>query len=348
MKGSENMANLTNHERPGIYSGYEMASVLQSGSGGKAVAIATLVSGADAGLAGEVVTLHKAEGFSSESVMGQMVALALANGAYCVYAYGVKDAGGYAAAYEALLGCDNVGVLVSDASGESGLQLVREAVVAASNDRRECVGVCGVCGAVSEQIALAQVVNSERMVLVGTTAAAGEGLFAAAVGGAVAALGDVSVPLGGAELNGALPECGVFSDNEIDALVRGGVTAVESRRGVVEVVRAVTSRSKSGNGSDSTWRELTTVLIVDNVVSGLRESLKARFHRARNTEQMRGAIRSQVILELENKKSREMIAGYQAVSVQAMEENPTVCLVTFAFSVSHGLNQIWISAHISV
>jgi Phage tail sheath protein. len=110
----------------------------------------------------------------------------------------------------------------------------------------------------------------------------------------------------------------------------------------------VTSRSKSGNGSDSTWRELTTVLIVDNVVSGLRESLKARFHRARNTEQTRGAIRSQVILELENKKNREMIAGYQAVSVQAMEENPTVCLVTFAFSVSHGLNQIWISAHISV
>ena len=342
------MAKLTNHERPGIYSGYEMASVLQSGGGGKAAAVAAMVSGEDLALAGGVVTLHKAEGFSAGSVMGQMVALALANGAYCVYAYGVSEASGYGAAYEALLACDDVGVLVSDASGESGLQLVRDAVAAASGDRRECVGVCGVSGAVSEQMALAQAVNSERMVVVGTAAGEGASLVAAAVGGAVAGLGDPSVPLGGAELNGILLDCGVFSDNEMDALVRGGVTAVESRRGVTEVVRAVTSRSKSGNGSDSTWRELSTVLIVDNVVAGMRESLKARFHRARNTEQTRGAIRSQVILELENKKNREMIGGYQAVTVQAMEENPTVCLVEFAFSVSHGLNQIWISAHISV
>ena len=342
------MANLTNHERPGIYSGYEMTSVLQSGSGGRAVALVAMVSGEEAALAGKVVTLHKAEGFSAESRMGQMVALALANGAYCVYACGVREVGEYGAAYEAVLACDNVGVLVSDAGGEGGLQLLREAVAAASADRRECVGIGGVSGTVSEQIALAQAVNSERMVLVGTTAAGGEALFAAAVGGAVAGMGDVSVPLGGAELSGALPDCGVFSDNEMDALVRGGVTAVESRRGVFEVVRAVTSRSKSGSGSDSTWRELSTVLIVDNVVSGLRESLKARFHRARNTEQTRGAIRSQVILELENKKNREMIGGYQAVSVKAMEANPTVCLVEFAFSVSHGLNQIWISAHISV
>ena len=342
------MANLTNHERPGIYSGYEMTRVLQSSSGGKAVALAARVSGADTGMAGKVVTLHKAEGFSPESVMGQMVALALTNGAYCVYAYGVGGGSDYAAAYEALLACDNVGVLVSDVTGESDLQAVRDAVGLASADRRECVGVCGARGAAAEQIALAQAVNSERMILVGTTAEAGEGLFAAAVGGAVAAMGDPSVPLGGAELSGALPDCGVFSDNEIDALVRGGVTAVESRRGIVEVVRGVTSRSKSGDGADSTWRELSTVLIVDNVVAGLRESLKARFHRARNTEQTRGAIRSQVILELENKKAREMIAGYQAVSVKAMEENPTVCLVEFAFSVSYGLNQIWISAHISV
>ena len=55
-----------------------------------------------------------------------------------------------------------------------------------------------------------------------------------------------------------------------------------------------------------------------------------------------------MILELENKLSREIITGYENVTVQADAENPTVCLVEFSFTVAHGLNQIWLSAHITV
>ena len=62
----------------------------------------------------------------------------------------------------------------------------------------------------------------------------------------------------------------------------------------------------------------------------------------------RGAIRSQVIVELENKLSREIITGYGEVTAQADSENPTVCVVEFPFTVAHGLNQIWVSAHITV
>ena len=32
----------------------------------------------------------------------------------------------------------------------------------------------------------------------------------------------------------------------------------------------------------------------------------------------------------------------------ASEDDPTVCLVEFAFTVAHGLNQVWLSAHITV
>ena len=54
------------------------------------------------------------------------------------------------------------------------------------------------------------------------------------------------------------------------------------------------------------------------------------------------------VLELENKKAREIITGYDDVSVTADPEEPTRCLVDFAFTVAHGLNQIWLSAHITV
>ena len=84
------------------------------------------------------------------------------------------------------------------------------------------------------------------------------------------------------------------------------------------------------------------------MIPTVRNALKARFRRAKNTEQSRGAIRSQVVVELENKLAREIITGYENVTVTADTENPTVCLVDFAFTVAHGLNQIWLSAHITV
>ena len=93
---------------------------------------------------------------------------------------------------------------------------------------------------------------------------------------------------------------------------------------------------------------LTTIRIVDDVIPTVRDALRARFRRAKNTEQSRGAIRSQVVLELENKLAREIITGYGEVSVEADADNPTVCLVDFSFTVAHGLNQIWLSAHITV
>ena len=47
-------------------------------------------------------------------------------------------------------------------------------------------------------------------------------------------------------------------------------------------------------------------------------------------------------------KAREIITGYDGVTVTALPENPTVCLVEFAFTVAHGLNQIWLTASITI
>ena len=75
---------------------------------------------------------------------------------------------------------------------------------------------------------------------------------------------------------------------------------------------------------------------------------EAGFTRAKNTPQVRGAIRSQVILELEQRKAAEIITDYGEVTVEELADNPTVCLVTFSFTAAHGLNQIWLSAQITV
>ena len=92
----------------------------------------------------------------------------------------------------------------------------------------------------------------------------------------------------------------------------------------------------------------TTILIVDDVIPAVRQALRSKFARAKNTAQTRGAVRSQVILELERKLASEIITGYGEVTVQPLEEAPTVCLVTFSFTVAHGLNQIYLTVHITV
>ena len=69
---------------------------------------------------------------------------------------------------------------------------------------------------------------------------------------------------------------------------------------------------------------------------------------SKNTAQVRAAIRSQVMVELENKRAQEIIDSFGEVSVKASEDDPTVCLVEFSFAVAHGLNRIYLSAHITV
>ena len=77
-------------------------------------------------------------------------------------------------------------------------------------------------------------------------------------------------------------------------------------------------------------------------------ALRSRFSRTKNTAQSRSAIRSQVIVELEKKLSAQIIESYGEVTVTASADDPTVCLVEFSFGVAHGLNQIYLTVHITV
>lgn len=342
----------TTHERPGVYSSYDASTVVDSRGGGKVVG---LVAQSAKGTAGKAVHLGRYEDaaalFGPGDAVTELARLLFLNGAAAVVAVPVADEAGYAAAFGVLEATEGIGIVVCDATTLLVQQALRDSVGAASEARRERIGV--VCGGADESVSAlvtrAGELNDPRMVLVGPCVEGGDGAkVAAAVAGAIAGERDPAMPLGGALLKG-LGELGaLYADSEIDLLVRGGVTAVERVAGTCSVVRGVTTKTKSGTAADTTWRELSTIRIVDDVVPAVRDSLRAKFQRAKNTAQTRGAIRAQVVLELENKIGREIITGYDSVAVRALEENPEVCLVEFSFTVAHGLNQIWLTAHITV
>lgn len=333
------------HERPGVYSSYDASSIVRGGGNGRTVGIAAKSAG---GTAGELYWLtgqEEAAAFGAEDSLTELVGLLFLNGAGLVCAVPVRGDADYAGAFQLLEGQEEISVMLCDSTVLSIQQAARDGVQAASGARRERVAVLPSGAGTASQLAVqAGAINSERVVLV----APGSPQSAAAVAGAIAAERDPAVPLGGAVLTGLGTLEAQYGDNELDVLIRGGVTPLERVGGQVSVVRGVTTRTQTGGVSDATWRELTTIRIIDEVIPAIRGALRAKFSRAKNTVQSRGAVRAQVILELEERVSREIIGSYENVVVSASSEEPTVCLVDFSFSVVHGMNQIWMTAHIKV
>ena len=361
------MSNIIIHERPGVYSSYDASTVIR---GGRAVRVIGVAAKAAAGTPNVPVTLTSYEGglsaFGEDAEgtpgMAALLSLLFRNGASTVVAAAV-DGEDYASAFAALGGEDNIQIIVCDSDDETVQQALRASLEEASATRRERIAVVGMSGAgTTELTERAKALNSERMVLVGPdvldqagktlsgvfAAAAVAGAIAAAVAGAIAATADPAIPLNGTPLKGLGGVSALYTDNEIDLLVRGGVTPLEAVGGVVSPVRGITTRTTTGGVQDITWRELTTILVVDDVIPSIRSSLRSRFSRTKNTAQTRGAIRSQVIVELENKLRSEIIDSYGEVEVSVYEDDPTVCLVEFSFAVAHGLNQIYLTAHITI
>ena len=338
------------HERPGVYSSYEASAL--SAAAGKGRAVAVVAAGPEEGKGAVYgwTSYSRAVNDVGLCALSDLARVALKNGAGLVY--GVVAGSDYEGAFGLVEALEDVAVVVCDSTELTVQQSLRTMVENCSAARKERIAVVagGAGETASALVERAKGLNHERMVLVAPGEAGGNGgvACAAAVAGAIAGNTDPALPLGGARLYGLEGLESVYEDGDIDLLVQGGVTPLEMLAGGCYVVRGVTTRTTTGGAADATWRELTTICVVDEVIPGIRNALRARFTRAKNTTQTRGAIRSQVVMELEDRVSREIIDSYEDVTAQPLDTDPTVCLVEFAFTVAHGLNQIWLSASITV
>ena len=349
--------SISAYYRPGVYSEYDLSGVAYGGGRGGLVGLAAVNTTAEEDTVTLITGYEQAvRVFGSEGEMAKLAALALRNGAGGVVCAPVKNKDSYEAAFALLAVREDITAVICDSTSLTVQQKLRNSVEQASAFHREQVAVVGVTqGELVETMGLrADGLNSERVVLVGG-AAVDEGgnpisgiYVAACVAGVLAAETDPAIPLGGAELKGLHGLSHTFSDGEVEQLIFHGVSPVEQLGGRVVVVRGVTTRTATDGVRDETWQDLCTVRIIDTVIPAIRNSLHTKFRRAKNTPRGRGAIRAQVVLELENFLKREIITAYEGVTVTADETDPTRALVEFSFTVAHGLNQIWLSAHITV
>lgn len=336
-------------ERPGVYTSYEVSGSLYGQRAGGAVGLA---AAATTGTAGTVTAVTDYAAAVSEFTGGNMTALVkllLENGAPVVYCCPVSGSN-YEAAFTALMGVTDVKYMLCDSHDATVHGKLKSAIEGAGESGKYRIGIVESGDTTrASLVSDAGALNSERMLLVSHHETDGvAGSVAAAVCGAMAAEEDPAVPLNGAALQGLSAIGANFSDADLTLLVRGGVLPLETVGGTVCIIRGITTRTQTAGAADATWREVNTVRIVDTVIPGVRDALKTDFARAKNTAQTRGAIRTRVVIELENYLRNEIINSYSDVRVQASQSDPGVCEVSFCFTVAHGLNIIELSAHITV
>ncbi len=338
--------SITNHERPGGYVEYDATSRAAS-SAVRTVGIAALGEGS-------MQRYYLPPALSGAA--GDMISLAFAGGAaqviFCPVAANTAQA--YTAAVTTLLTQGEVSLLAVETDNGSILGSI--AALLCQEGTRECIAFAGMHQPSAAGLStMAESLNCERMVLLGgDVRMAGEESFgggclaAAAMAGLLSAQTDPALPLHGTWLPGLEESNLHLSEAQIDTLVHAGVTPLETVGGQVRLIRAVTTRTKTDGIADATWRELTTMCILDDLIPGVRNALASKFLRRKNTAITRRAIRAQTAIVLDDRVRREIIESYEALSVEAVEGDPSACRVGFTFQVVHGLNRIHLNVHIIV
>ena len=341
--------SITYHERPGVYVEYDTTS-RAAAVRSRVAGIAALASGS--GLYRFSSAQSALAAFPISTTPGKMLDLAFRNGAGTVVLCPVASAQGYGDAFAQLLA--EADVIATDCTDTQTLAGLAESLCA--DGARECIAFAGLSNpTVSSLGALAAALNCERLVLpgpdvrfAGDSVCGGGCLAAAAMAGLVCAQDDPALPLSGAALAGLDAVSLSLTDTQIDTLVQAGVTPLELAGGQVRIVRAVTTRTATEGIADDTWRELTTVMILDDVIPAVRDALSAKFLRRKNTPATRNAIRAQTAIILDDRVRRQIIEEYDSLTVEPVEGDPTACAVSFSFGIVQGLLRIHLYAHILV
>ena len=323
--------------RPGIYSSYEV-NIERINTEGKIVALCAEAGGDEIK---RIASLADAiDVYGGECNMTNLIKLILNNGASEVKAIPVAE-GDYVSAFRTAVQDKDVKYLVCDSEDASVHILLKTALDGADDDKKYKLGIVQMQGNYDELISAAGILNCERMVLCGNSETSGiPGSVAAAFAGMLASRNDPAMPLNGAVLGNISDLARSFSDAQVEQLLRGGVTPVELDAGEAIVVRGVTTKTKTDGVYDDTLRDANTMLVIDDVIPAVYASLKKYFTNSKNTVQTRGAIKTQVMLVLEEKVRQEIIADYDSVRAVADENDPSICRVSFSFSVMRGLNTI--------
>lgn len=346
---------MTAKQRPGVYSDYTVSGILWGSGQNKDVAIVGINTKATKNTVYEIKRVSDAVAiFGIGALVTRLCTIALANGANKIQAVscGSGSTQDYTQAFSAISNIKTVGAVICDNETQSINTLLKESVTASSQNSYERIGIVSCAASYIDEFV--GDVNCERIIAFeqkckDETDETLSGCFlAAAVAGTIVASTDPTKNFNAIPLKSVNSLNTIYNEIQIDVMLENGIAVFETVAGSIELIRAVSTRTKTDGLDDPTFHDINTVLVIDNVISSIRGVLKEMLANSRNNESTKVAISTQTIIELENKKKEGLIESYLQPRVYSDSGDPTVCIVELSFIVSHTLNQIQITAYIKV
>lgn len=342
-------------QRPGVYSDYQTSGILYSKKSGKSIAIVAKSSAET----NKIYTIQKLSGaqaiFGDESIVYSLCKTIFENGAINIFAISVGNSDeNYVSAFKMLEETDGINVVICDSTNVTIQQLLMQSIVSASLNKKERIGVIAAAESQTELADWASSFNNERILLVAQNSIGADGsslsgcILAAAVAAIILQYTDPSQSFNGAGLKGISKLNKTLTEDEVDEYINSGIIPFEVVAGRVEVIRAVTSKTTIDNVPDKTFKEVNTILIIDEVNKSIREMLSKNISVAKNNVTTRSAISSQVTVKLQEFLDANIIDAYAVPNVYQSSDDSTVCIVEIDFTVAQGINQIHITANINV
>ena len=341
-------------QRPGVYSDYETSGILYSKKTGKTIAIVAK-SSLEANTMYTLSRLSDVQAvFGNDGTMYELCKIAFENGATTICAVSAGDSDeNYASAFTLLENIDGISIVLCDSTDLTIQQLLMQSVVSSSQNKKERIGILA-AETQTELATWSNSFNNERILLVAQSPLDSDGntlsggILAAALAGVISQYTDPSQSFNGVSLQGFSKFSTTLSEDDIDTYISNGVIPFEVIAGRVEIIRAVTSKTTTDGVSDTTFKEVNTILVIDEVIKSIRETLSSNISTAKNNVSTRSAISSQVTIKLQEFLDANIIDSYMAPGVYQSSEDPSVCIVEIDFTVAQGINQIHITANINV
>lgn len=342
-------------ERPGVYSDYTANGILQNPAQGNIVGIVAVTA---KGEQNKVYSIKKASDainiFGDSGLMATLCKASLDNGASMIKAVscGSGDSNDYESAFNVLKTVSGIKVIVCDSEDSLINEKLKVSIMEASENSKERIGVVSCSNSVAKS--LAGTLNSERMILVCQPLQDGENIInscvlAASIAGKIASSSDPSATFNSCKINGYADLSLNFTESEIDDYLSSGVTVFEKVAERLEIIRLVTTKTKDLQGNiDRTFHDINTILIADDVIPSVRNTLSNLIGSAKNNSKTLSAISTQTAVQLENKRKQGIIQAYETPLVSLSEEDNSICIVDIQFTIQRGINQIVISAIINV
>lgn len=343
--------------RPGVYSRYDLRNRYRGSRQGWAFVCAGAKTREGVSLpAGGVVKLERIsqlEGYFSpeDSGLYRMAKILLESGVEGVYALPVTIDGSKpedAAIYAALPKLGEIrrpGVVCCAAGGTEAATKLAEAMAQCSSREREKIAV-GWCEDPESAKQAAGSCNSERLVLVCQAGSDKEGeegssmLSAAAVAGMLAA-----AQAGESFCNREIALAGGVEAVEevvLETLLGAGVTVLEMQDSVPVCVRAVTTRTKTGEEEDRTFLPVNTVLMIDAVMQTVRQRLQGLLSQKVGMDE--DAVAAQTAVALEEQRRKGLLVEFAPPVAFRDSDDPSVCQVEMELTLAAVWSQIYLTA----